>query len=103
MNMLKPCYDKNIINLTVSVVSPVPRQNYDVSSNDSSNDVGIATETRHDNDVTSRLQNSDVLGNLHLKLSHLSPLQRNDVKELLREYRRFFLDVPRSETRIFDK
>ena len=43
---------------------------------------------------TTKLSNSDVLGDMDSKLSHLKPSQRPDVLDLVHEYAQLFPDVP---------
>ena len=48
-----------------------------------------------------RLQNSDILCNLDLKLQHLEDSKRQELKKLILEYKHLFPDVPTRTNKIF--
>ena len=48
----------------------------------------------------SRLQNSDILCNLNSKLEHLEDSKKQELKELIYEYKHSFPDVPTRTNKI---
>ena len=91
INMLKPYIDrnnpKNVVVQPVNVVSSSCLENNKQETDMSESDLNSRLST-------ARLQNSDILQNLDSKLAHLQPSQRQDVKELIQEYKHLFGDVP---------
>ena len=51
--------------------------------------------------ASSKLQNSDILKDLDKKLSHLDPVQRKELKQLLHEYEHLFPDIPTRTDKIY--
>lgn len=51
--------------------------------------------------TSSRLQTSDILKNLDQILAHLEPDQRNEIKQLIPEYKHFFPNIPTRTNEIF--
>ena len=49
----------------------------------------------------SKLQNSDILKDLDPKLSHLDPIQRKELKQLIHEYEHLFPDIPSGTDKIY--
>ena len=41
----------------------------------------------------SKLQNSDILKDLDQKLSHLDPVQRKELKQLIQQYEHFYFRI----------
>ena len=46
------------------------------------------------NSASTTLQNSDILKDLDQKLSHLDPVQRKELKQLIHQYEHLFPDIP---------
>ena len=88
INMLKPYVERTrdpvLQPVNVNVVVSEPEE--DLGSELNSNSFGPTD--------TTRLTNTDVLRNLHFKLSHLSESQRQDLERLLLEFEHLFPDVP---------
>ena len=51
--------------------------------------------------ASSKLQNSDILKDLDQKLSHLDPVQRKELKQLIHEYEHLFPDIPTRSDKIY--
>ena len=51
--------------------------------------------------ASSKLQNSDILKDLDQKLSHLDPVQRKELKQLVYEYEHLFPDIPTRTDKIY--
>ena len=51
--------------------------------------------------TTAKLSNSDVLRDLDSKLSHLSSMQRQNLTDLLQEFKHLFSDVPTRTEQIY--
>ena len=51
--------------------------------------------------TTAKLQNTNVLNNLDAKLSHLSEPQRQDLKEIIQDFKHLFSDIPTRTDTIF--
>ena len=87
--------DRNNVVQCANIVSPVPQN------------CNIVYDTQNTQDFEnkfpglSRLQNSDILCNLDSKLEHLEDSKRQDLKELLYEYKHLFPDVPTRTNKIF--
>ena len=70
----------------ISVVCSVPQEH---SKMDYEDMALIKSDT-----ALSKLQNSDILKDFNQKLSHLDPVQRNELKQLIHEYEHLFPDIP---------
>ena len=89
VNMLKPYYDRNSTSDVVHNVTAVSSVNIDPDP--------VKVDIACDVDFecgTVLLKNSDVLNNLDTKLSHLTALQQEDIKNLLQKYEHLFNDIP---------
>ena len=51
--------------------------------------------------ASSKLQNSDILKDLNQKLSHLDPVQRKKLKQLIHEYEHLFPDIPTRTDKVY--
>ena len=94
INMLKPYIERD----ATSVVHPV---NVNVATSDVSEDSDISHIVSLPGDGAAKLKNSEVLHNLDSILSHLTACQRKDVKDLLRNYKHLFQDVPTRTDQIY--
>ena len=90
VNMLKPYFERNSQEKThlVNAVSLHPREENDLSEHSTPSD-------------TTKLKNSVILKNLDLKLTHLLPSQRQDLKRLTYDFQHLFPDVPTRTNLIF--
>ena len=48
-----------------------------------------------------KLSNSEILNNLHIKLSHLTATEKVEIEQLLKEFQQIFGDVPKRTTCIY--
>ena len=90
INMLKPYFERKDDNVhpVQSVVSDPARDDCNLDEN-----IDVSSGTV-------RLNNSEILSNLDLKLAHLSPSQQEDFKDLFIKYKQLFSDVPTRTTKI---
>ena len=51
--------------------------------------------------ASSKPQNSDILKDLDQKLSHLDPVQRRELKQLIHQYEHLFPDIPTRTDKIY--
>ena len=51
--------------------------------------------------VSSKLQNSDILKDLDQKLSHIDPVQRKKLKQVIHQYEHLFPDIPTRTDKIY--
>ena len=92
--MLKQYIDRDSSSVTpIRVVSSVPQKQSEMNSED----MNFTTS----DPVSSKLQNSDILKDLGQKLSHLDPVQRNGMKQLIHEYEHFFRIFLQGLTKLF--
>ena len=90
--MLKQYIDRDSSSVTpISVVSSVPQEQTEMNPEDM-----IKSDT-----ASSKLQNSDILKDLDQKLSHLDPVQRKELKQLIHEYEHLFPDIPTRTDKIY--
>ena len=87
--------DKNVVVHCVNTVSPVPQNCNNVYDTQNSQDF--------ENKIPglSRLQNLDILCNLDSKLQHLEDLKRQELKELIYEYKHLFPDLKTRTNKFF--
>ena len=83
INMLKPYHDGEPEAKPVSAVS-VQEDSEEVPQEEVNPEIGVSV----------KLQNSDVLGQLDVKVSHLTEVQQQEITSLIREYSDIFPDVP---------
>ena len=94
INMLKKYIDRdNSVVSPISVVNSVPQEQSEMDSEDMN---FIKSDPS-----SSKLQNSDILKDLDQKLSHLDPVKRLELKQLILEYEHLFPDIPTRTDRIF--
>ena len=94
VNMLKQYIDRDSSSvILISVVSSVPQEQSEMNSED--------MKLIKSYPASSKLQNSDILKDLDQKLSHLDPVQRNELKQLIHEYEHFFLDIPTRTDKLY--
>ena len=87
VNMLKQYIDRDSSSVTpISVVSSVPQEQSEMNSEDMN---FIKSDP-----ALSKLQNSNILKDLDQKLTHLDPVQRKELKQLIYQYEHFFPDIP---------
>ena len=88
--------DKNNVVQCANIVSPVTQNCNNVCDTQNSQDF--------ENKITglSRLQNSDILCYLDSKLEHLEHSKKQELKELIYEYKHLFPDVPRRNKTFHD-
>ena len=92
--MLKQYIDRDSSSVTLfSVVSSVPQEQSEMNSED-------MNFTKSD-PASSKLQNSDILKDLHQKFSHLDPVQRKELKQLIYQYEHLFPDSPTRTDKIY--
>ena len=85
--MLKQYIDRDSSSVTpISVVSSVPQEQSEMNSED--------MNLIKSDPASSKLQNSDILKDPDQKLSHLDPVQRKELKQLIHEYQHLFPDIP---------
>ena len=90
--MLKQYIDMDSFSVTlISVVSSVPQEQSEMNSEDL-----IKSDP-----ASSKLQNSDILKDLDQKLSHLNPVQRKELKQLIHESEHLFPDIPTRTDKIY--
>ena len=77
----------------ISVVSSVPQEQSEMNSED--------MNLIRSDPASSKLQNSDILKDLDQKLSHLDPVQRKELKQLVHEYEHLFPDIPTRTDKIY--
>ena len=94
VNMLKQYIDRDSSSVTpISVVSSVPQEQNEMNSEDMN---FIKSDP-----ASSKLQNSDILKDLDQKLSHLDPVQRKELKQLIYQYEHLFPDIPTRTDKIY--
>ena len=85
--MLKQYIDRDSSSVTpISVISSVPQEQSEMNSED--------MNLIKSDPASSKLKNSDILKDLDQKLSHLDPVQRKGLKQLIHEYEYLFPDIP---------
>ena len=85
VNMLKQYIDKDSASVTpISIVSSVPQKQSEMDSEDMNL---IKSEP-----ASSKLPNSDILKDLDQTLSHIDPVQRKELKQLIHDYEHLFPD-----------
>ena len=91
INMLKPYYERN----ESSIVASVSETSDSTDCCPSDHRPCITdNRTEKDSDVPVRVSNSDILANLDTKLSHLNAPERDQLTNLIHEYKQIFPDVP---------
>ena len=85
--MLKDYFDRNSSPTSVNVVINVPRPNESVEED-------VESETKESR--LTKLENSQILENLDQKLLHLCTTEREQLKELINEYKHLFPNIPRT-------
>ena len=83
----------NSVITPVNVINSVP---YEQSQMDSEDINFVKSDS-----LSSKLQNSDILKDLDQKLSHLSFVKRNELKQLIHESEHLFPDIPTRSDKIF--
>ena len=92
--MLKQYIDRDSSYLTpISVVSSVPQEQSEINSED--------MNLIKSDPASSKLQKSDILKDLDQKLSHLDPVQRKELKQLIHKYQHLFPDIPTRTDKIY--
>ena len=87
VNMLKQYIDRGSSSVTpISVVNSVPQEQSEMNSKD--------MNLIKSDPAFSKLENSYILKDLDKKLSHLDPVQRKKLKQLIHEYEHLFPDIP---------
>ena len=81
INMLKPYIEREDCNESVHPISAVSVHE---QSDDELQDIGTPV----------KLDNSQVLKDINVKVSHLSKTEQQDMKEILSEYNHLFPDIP---------
>ena len=93
-NMHKQYIDRDSSSATpISVVSSVPQEQSEMNSED--------MNVIKSDPALSKLQNSDILKDLNLKLSHLDQIQRKELKQLIHEYEHLFPDISTRTDKIY--
>ena len=77
----------------ISVVSSVPQEQSEMNSED--------MNLIKSDPASSKLQNSDILKDIGKKLSHLDPVQRKELKQLINEYEHLNPDIPTRTDKIY--
>ncbi len=96
VNMLKKYFDRDSsISKPVTVVNTVPQQSNMIESEVSSDFSEKSVPG------PPKLENSEILKNLDDKLSHLEPSQREELKQLINEYKHLFPDIPTRTDKIY--
>ena len=92
VNMLKPYIDRNGTNIvhSVNLISTDPTQ----SENDFCEKFDAPS-------VTTKLENSQILQDLDSKLEHLPASEKEQLKQLLCEYKHLFPDIPTRTDKIY--
>ena len=87
--------DKNNVVQCANIVSPVPQNCNYVCDTQNSQDF--------ENEIPGlwRLQNFDILCNLDSKLEHLEDSKRQELKDLIYEYKHLFPDIPTRTNKTF--
>ena len=94
--MLKEYFDRDSsISKPITVVNAVPQE-----SNVSEPEVNSDFIDKSD-PGPSKLENSDILGNLNNKLSHLEPSQQEELKQLIHKYEHLFPDITTRTDKIY--
>ena len=94
VNMLKQNIDRDSSSVTpISVVSSVPQKQSEMNFED----INLIKS----DPASSKLQNSYILKDLDQKLSHLTPVQTKELKQLIHEYEHLFTDFPPRTNRIY--
>ena len=94
VNMLKQYIDRDSSSVTpISVVSSVPQEQSEMNSEDMN---FIKSDP-----ASSKLQNSDILKDLDQKLSHLDPVKKKELKQLIYQYEHLFPDIPTRTDKIY--
>ena len=94
VNMLKQYIDRDSSSVTpISVVSSVPQEQSEMNSED--------MNLIKSDPASSEFQNSDILKDHDQKLSHLDPVQRQELKQLIHEYEHAFPDIPTRTGKIY--
>jgi hypothetical protein len=97
VNMLKQYFERDSSNThVVSLVTLVP---LDIHSDD-----GIDRDTKNSENSESgstRLTNAEILEDLDSKLEHLDSLEREQLKQLIYEYKHLFPDIPTRTQKIY--
>ena len=92
--MLKQYLDRDSSSVTpVNVVRLVPQEQSELTSED--------MNLIKSDPASSQLQNSDILKDLDQKFSHLDPVQRKELKQLIHEYEHLFTDIPTRTDKIY--
>ena len=92
--MIKQYIDRDSSSVTpISVVSSVPQEQSEMNSED--------MNLIKSDPASSKLQNSDILKDLDQKLSHLDPVQRKELKQLIHQYEHLFPDIPTRTDKIY--
>ena len=94
VNMLKQYIDRDSSFVTpINVVSSVPQEQSEMNSEDMNFTKSYP--------ASSKLQNFDILKDLDQKLSHLDPVKRKELKQLIRQYEHLFPDIPTRTDKIY--
>ena len=92
--MLKQYIDRDSSSFApISIVSSVPQEQSEMNSED--------MNLIKSDPASSKLQNSDILKDLDQKLSHLDPVQRKELKQLIHQYEHLFPDIPTRTDKIY--
>ena len=94
VNMLKQYIDRDSSSVTpISVVSSVPQEQTEMNSED--------MNLIKSDPVSTKLQNSDILKDPNQKFSHLDPVHRKEMKQLIHKYEHLFPDIPTRTDKIY--
>jgi hypothetical protein len=93
INMLKKYYERGDRIPAVAVVAVDDPDDPD-DDGDTDDDLGVSEFVQGEAGVCAKLKNSVVLDNLDGKLSHLTPEQREPLKQLIFEYQDICSDIP---------
>ena len=99
INMLKEYVDRHRSDVApVNVISAVSQSQSEMNREE----VDCEEMNIHKTDPTcSKLQNSDILNDLDMRLSHLDQIQRDGLKMLILEYEHLFPDIPTRTDQIY--
>ena len=105
INMLKAYHEKpkpELVTLNNRLGLESPTHSKDCVGQVAEKEVDTESEVRLENDQQPiKLQNSQILNDLGTKLSHLPPVQRKELTEVITQYREVFPDVP-SKTNLIE-
>ena len=97
--MLKPYLDRDSFVKPITVVhSSTNNDNSDIT-NSANSDPGL--DNQNSDPGSAKLNNSEILNDLDQKLQHLEPQEREELKQLILEYKHLFPDVPSQTDKIY--